>query len=309
MKSGNNPNEIQKNIKSRRLFFRGEQMKNAPILAAVALAVLLAGCTSTGVTMEQSRGIAEQFIIQDETYAFDGLQGTLEFENYTVMKCPYCWSFTFRFDCGHLGYGNRSGQVLAQVLTPHTAEITVSEGKVVSAVLDGRWNMLTEEPVGKGVVQVSYSTGGGLTPVPWNDTITVTSDGRLVRERWWGGNHTVRELNLSPLEFQAFTGIVSGADVFSFQDEYRCAEMCPTDAPGAWVKFIVNGKEKQVFLYSPEALPAKLEQILHAMQDFRKRFGAGIGEFCGGIGGIPCEPGLKCEIEGDYPDAGGTCVN
>lgn len=32
------------------------------------------------------------------------------------------------------------------------------------------------------------------------------------------------------------------------------------------------------------------------------------GEFCGGIAGISCEEGLVCQYEGDYPDAGGTCV-
>lgn len=32
------------------------------------------------------------------------------------------------------------------------------------------------------------------------------------------------------------------------------------------------------------------------------------GEFCGGIAGIMCDAGLTCAYEGDYPDAGGTCV-
>lgn len=32
------------------------------------------------------------------------------------------------------------------------------------------------------------------------------------------------------------------------------------------------------------------------------------GEFCGGIAGIACADGLTCRYDGDYPDAGGTCV-
>lgn len=32
------------------------------------------------------------------------------------------------------------------------------------------------------------------------------------------------------------------------------------------------------------------------------------GEFCGGIAGILCDEGLKCELDGEYPDAGGACV-
>ncbi len=32
------------------------------------------------------------------------------------------------------------------------------------------------------------------------------------------------------------------------------------------------------------------------------------GEFCGGIAGIICCEGMTCQYDGDYPDAGGTCV-
>jgi hypothetical protein len=32
------------------------------------------------------------------------------------------------------------------------------------------------------------------------------------------------------------------------------------------------------------------------------------GEFCGGIAAFPCATGLQCRLDGDYPDAGGTCV-
>ena len=30
--------------------------------------------------------------------------------------------------------------------------------------------------------------------------------------------------------------------------------------------------------------------------------------FCGGIAGIPCPTGQRCVLDGNYPDAGGTCV-
>ncbi|MEI6222058.1 MAG: hypothetical protein WCP97_04805 [bacterium] len=33
----------------------------------------------------------------------------------------------------------------------------------------------------------------------------------------------------------------------------------------------------------------------------------GKGAFCGGIVGIACETGLTCVLDGNYPDAGGTC--
>ena len=30
--------------------------------------------------------------------------------------------------------------------------------------------------------------------------------------------------------------------------------------------------------------------------------------FCGGIAGISCPSGYTCKLDGNYPDAGGTCV-
>ena len=30
--------------------------------------------------------------------------------------------------------------------------------------------------------------------------------------------------------------------------------------------------------------------------------------FCGGIAGFPCPDGMTCQLDGDYPDAGGHCV-
>ena len=32
------------------------------------------------------------------------------------------------------------------------------------------------------------------------------------------------------------------------------------------------------------------------------------GKFCGGIAGILCPKGFDCKLDGNYPDAGGTCV-
>ncbi|MDO8460977.1 MAG: hypothetical protein Q7S38_00895 [bacterium] len=32
------------------------------------------------------------------------------------------------------------------------------------------------------------------------------------------------------------------------------------------------------------------------------------GKFCGGLGGIQCPKGYKCQLDGTYPDAGGKCV-
>lgn len=36
---------------------------------------------------------------------------------------------------------------------------------------------------------------------------------------------------------------------------------------------------------------------------------ANAGEFCGGIAGVRCRSGFRCQLEGNFPDAGGRCVS
>jgi hypothetical protein len=42
---------------------------------------------------------------------------------------------------------------------------------------------------------------------------------------------------------------------------------------------------------------------------FGVRVGAGEGETCAGIAAIRCQTGLRCHLEGTFPDAAGTCIS
>lgn len=64
------------------------------------------------------------------------MEETIELVGLDTLRCPYCWAFVFEFDCRHLGYGDRTRLVLAQVITPHTARIEIQEGKVTLVVVD-----------------------------------------------------------------------------------------------------------------------------------------------------------------------------
>lgn len=97
------------------------------------------------VTEAESKEIARVFIENSSTYQFDGFD--LEYRETYVLRCPYCWMFTFEFTSRHAGYGNRTGQMLAQVITPHTAIVSVEQGEVTYATLDGTWDMLTQAPL------------------------------------------------------------------------------------------------------------------------------------------------------------------
>ena len=100
------------------------------------------------VSVEESEKIAWQFMLGSPTYEFDGSEGSLELIETMTMKCPYCWSFTFEFESALGGYGDRTGRDVVEVITPHRAVVTVDQGNVVSAVMDGEWDMQLQTMVG-----------------------------------------------------------------------------------------------------------------------------------------------------------------
>ena len=116
------------------------------VLLLLIGAIFMAGCitpeTKREFTEVESKEIARVFVENSPTYQFDGFD--LEYNQTVVLRCPYCWMFVFEFKSRHAGYGNRTGQVLAQVITPHIANVSVERGEVTYATLDGKWNMLTQ---------------------------------------------------------------------------------------------------------------------------------------------------------------------
>lgn len=95
------------------------------------------------VTFEESKKIAEDFVKDNPTYNFDGIN--LEFESSEIYKCPSCWGFTFSFQCRQAGYGDRTGQILAQVITSHKIHVVVYQGKVGGAIIDGKYDELKQK--------------------------------------------------------------------------------------------------------------------------------------------------------------------
>lgn len=63
----------------------------------------------------------------------------------------------------------------------------------------------------------------------------------------------------------------------------------------------------------PEAAKKGIEKAIENSSEAIKRVSgqklcAKEGKMCGGIAGIQCCSGLKCQLQGNYPDASGTCV-
>jgi hypothetical protein len=97
------------------------------------------------ITEENSRQLAEEFVKNSPTFEFDGMEDSLKLVETLYPDIENAWQFVFQFESRHAGYGDRTGQMLAQVITPHEAIITVENGKVESAVMDEKWDMINQK--------------------------------------------------------------------------------------------------------------------------------------------------------------------
>jgi hypothetical protein len=109
------------------------------LLLGLMIAVGVSCSNSTG-SLENSRETARVFVTQEATYRFDGMADTLKLTN--TVSIANGWKFTFEFSSSHGGYGNRTGQMVTEVITPHTAIVSVQSGVVTEAVMDGVWDMV-----------------------------------------------------------------------------------------------------------------------------------------------------------------------
>lgn len=100
------------------------------------------------MTQEKAQKMAEEFLRSCPTIAFDGIEDSIKLTgSFESCPCSPGWSFHFEFDCKHPGYGDRTGQVLSEVITHHVAEIHIGVGelaKVTFAIMDSQWDMINQ---------------------------------------------------------------------------------------------------------------------------------------------------------------------
>ncbi|MCW3975391.1 MAG: hypothetical protein O2U61_00515 [Candidatus Bathyarchaeota archaeon] len=90
--------------------------------------------------------MAKNFIVQAPTFKFDGILDTLNVTDSRILESfSVQYIITLTFNSRHAGYGNREGQILAQVITPHIAVVKVVNDNVVSAIMDNKWDELHQE--------------------------------------------------------------------------------------------------------------------------------------------------------------------
>lgn len=96
---------------------------------------------------ETNLQIAENFIKNEATFVFDGIPGSLRLAETFAAQDPDGNYFIFEFQSRHAGYGDRTGQVLAQVITNHRVNIRVIDDKVTEAIMDDVWDMLKQQEI------------------------------------------------------------------------------------------------------------------------------------------------------------------
>ena len=130
-------------------------MRHITTLVAIFLAALIVPTSiyaiqnpSQGINTNKPEDIALRFIRDGPTFSFDGITTTLKITSMTINKSyPPQYVVTVDFQCLHGGYGDRTGEIVLQAITSHTAIVTVIEEKGVSGVVDGIWDEVAQRTV------------------------------------------------------------------------------------------------------------------------------------------------------------------
>jgi hypothetical protein len=102
----------------------------------------------------QVKELAESWIREAPTYKYDG--SGLGIVNYIQQESyPVRHVLTYKFTSSHAGYGDRSGKVMAPIITDHTIKITIIDGNVETAIIDEKWDEMGQFMYGSGL-SLSY---------------------------------------------------------------------------------------------------------------------------------------------------------
>lgn len=115
--------------------------------------------------------VAEDFIENSTTFLFDGIQGSIKLisdEKESPISAFRAYVLHYEYQTSHPGHGDRSGQVLAQVITLHQATIMVDIDTLeVKIATCDNWNMQTGEELPPPSTSVSGTViSGGDTTTP-----------------------------------------------------------------------------------------------------------------------------------------------
>ncbi len=108
------------------------------------------------------------FIKNTATFKFDGIPGSISFTRTeeSPISAYRSWQYNVTFQTAHPGHGDRSGEILAQVITEHRAVVyyNLDEQKIGAAICDGEWDLMYDKELPKYIR--GYVVNGGDTAQP-----------------------------------------------------------------------------------------------------------------------------------------------
>jgi uncharacterized protein YxeA len=121
--------------------------KNNIIIILIVLAILVGAFlywqsankeNENILTGETTEEIAENWIEENSpTYLYDGEDlSYIDTRGLDLYGCENCYEVEFTFNSRQAGYGNREGEMSAQVITPHNIIILVEDKEVTKVITD-----------------------------------------------------------------------------------------------------------------------------------------------------------------------------
>lgn len=102
------------------------------IVISLVVVLLGAGCRPNPETYEQ---VALTWVEKNApTYVHDG--SGLHVSESVQGGCSSCWDIFLDFESNAAGYGDRTDEMLAQVITPHTTRVRFLRGDIIEVVTD-----------------------------------------------------------------------------------------------------------------------------------------------------------------------------
>lgn len=114
--------------------------------------MIVTSASNTGFTKDSAIKSASDFLNNEATYKFDGMKSTMTMDAQKVVKetdpAKEVYIVTAEFTSRQAGYGDRTGMMMAEVLTTHKCVITIDQNnQIISAVMDGQWDMIKQNTI------------------------------------------------------------------------------------------------------------------------------------------------------------------
>jgi len=198
------------------------------IIVLIVVIIILSQQKIVICDQSQAQTSAENWVKNSSpTYKFDG--SGLKLQSAKTLECINCYQFIFEFKSEQAGYGDRSGQVLAQVITPHIMVVNTQNCTIVKAMTDGQYDEINRGQVDEGKMTIKVFFGNSQKDPQTNDCNVVYSVDRLIDKTVETAKASLEQLLLGPTDTEKeegyLTSINTGVKINSIKIENSVAKV------------------------------------------------------------------------------------